>query len=137
MQLFNNDMMNEMIDKDQKREYGKKIESRLEDKKNLISGGEKQRLCIARAFIKNPTILLLDEVTSSLDKDSELEVQKSLDKLSLNRTCISVSHRLNTIENCDQIYFLEKGKILEKGTHQELINLKGKYYTLQKYSNFV
>ena len=137
MQLFNNDMMNEMIDKDQKREYGKKIESRLEDKKNLISGGEKQRLCIARAFIKNPTILLLDEVTSSLDKDSELEVQKSLDKLSLNRTCISVSHRLNTIENCDQIYFLEKAKILEKGTHQELINLKGKYYTLQKYSNFV
>ena len=73
-------------------------------------------------------------MTTSLDKDSELEVQKSLDKLSSNRTCLSISHRLNTIENCDQIYVLEKGRIIEKGTHQELMNLKKMYYKLQKYS---
>ena len=133
MQLLNDNKMNEIIDEQQNRKYGQKA-SRFEQKKDLISGGEKQRLCIARVFLKNPTILLLDEATSSLDKDSELEVQKSLDKLVTNRTCISISHRLNTIENCDQIYVMDNGRIIENGTHQELMNLKGMYYTLQKYS---
>ena len=131
IKFLDNDKMKEVIDVKPKRSYVKKISS---DEKNLMSGGEKQRLCIARIFLKNPTILLLDEVTASLDKDSELEVQKSLDKLSSNRTCLSISHRLNTIENCDQIYVLEKGRIIEKGTHQELMNLKQMYYKLQKYS---
>ena len=106
--------------------------SELSDKKDLMSGGEKQRLCIARVFLKNPTILLLDEVTSSLDKESELEVQNSLDKLADRRTCISISHRLNTIKKCHQIFVMENGKLIEKGTHQELMDLKQVYYTMQK-----
>ena len=100
------------------------------DKKDPISGGEKQRLAIARAFLKDPTILLLDEATSALDKNSEIEVQKSLESLAQNRTCISIAHRLSTIEKCDQIYVLEKGKIIERGTHKELMELKQKYYNL-------
>ena len=110
-------------------------ETENDEKENLISGGERQRLCIARVFIKDPTILLLDEATSSLDKGAELEVQNSLDKLVNNRTCISVSHRLNTIEKCDQIFVMENGRIIEKGTHKELIGLKKVYYTLYKYSS--
>ena len=105
------------------------------DNENLMSGGEKQRICIARVFVKDPTILLLDEATSSLDKGAELEVQNSLDKLVNNRTCISISHRLNTVENCDQIYVMERGRIIEKGTHKELLELKKVYYTLYKYSS--
>ena len=105
------------------------------DNENLMSGGEKQRICIARVFVKDPTILLLDEATSSLDKGAELEVQNSLDKLVNNRTCISISHRLNTVENCDQIYVMERGRIIETGTHKELLELKKVYYTLYKYSS--
>ena len=101
----------------------------------MISGGEKQRLCITRTFLKNPSILLLDEPTSSLDKNSELEVEKSLEQLSHNRTTVSVSHKLNTIVNCDRIFVMKNGRVVEEGTHQELISLKQMYYTLYKYSN--
>ena len=109
--------------------------SNIGEKKDPISGGEKQRLAIARAFLKDPTILLLDEATSALDKNSEIEVQKSLEKLAQNRTCISIAHRLSTIEKCDQIYVLEKGKIIEQGTHKELMELGKQYHTLYTYSN--
>ena len=85
--------------------------------------------------IKKKKILLLDEATSALDKDSELEVQKSLDKLSTNRTSISIAHRLSTIEKCDKIFVLENGRLVEQGTHQQLMALKNKYYTLHKYSD--
>ena len=133
MKFFNKEKMNEYFDEEKKGQWQKRF-SYVADKKDLMSGGEKQRLCIARTFLKNPTILLLDEATSALDKNSEMEVQKSLDKLTLNRTCINICHRLNIIENYDKIFVLDKGKIIEKGNHQELMNLKGLYYKLQRYA---
>ena len=86
-------------------------------------------------MLKNPVILLLDEATSALDKESELEVQKSLDKMSENKTTVAIAHRLNTIENSDKIYVFDNGRIHEQGTHDELMELKKRYYTLYKYSN--
>ena len=128
MKFFTPDRMNEVIGENKKDEG-------VGAKKDPVSGGEKQRLAIARAFLKNPTILLLDEATSALDKDSELEVQKSLDKLSKNRTSVSIAHRLSTIEGCDKIFVLENGRLVEQGTHEELMKLGKKYYTLHKYSD--
>ena len=104
-------------------------------KKAALSGGQKQKLAIARIFLKNPVILLLDEATSALDKQSEIEVQNSLDKLSKNKTTISISHRLSTIENSDKIFVFDNGRIHEQGTHDELMKLQKRYYTLYKYSN--
>ena len=124
MKFFNEENMNKMFEIRNK-------DSELNDQKDLMSGGERQRLCIARVFVKNPTILLLDEVTSSLDKESELEVQNSLEQLADKRTSISISHRLSTIEKCDQILVMENGRIVEKGTHQELMDLKQVYYKMQ------
>ena len=104
------------------------------DKDNPLSGGEKQRVAIARAFLKNPIIVLLDEATSALDKETEKEIQKNIFELQKGRTCISVAHRLSTIIDTDNIFVMESGKLVEKGTHDELLELKGKYYTLYKYS---
>jgi ATP-binding cassette subfamily B (MDR/TAP) protein 1 len=99
-------------------------------KDSPFSGGEKQRIAIARAFIKNPKILLLDEATSALNKDLEEEIQKELNVLQKERTSITIAHRLNTVENCDVIYVLENGIIVENGSHKELFEKKGKYFSL-------
>ena len=103
-------------------------------KEDPVSGGEKQRLDIARAFLKDPIILLLDEATSALDKESEKGVQASIDVLQKGRTSIAVAHGLTTIQNSDVILVMENGRLVEKGTHQELLELGKKYANLYKYS---
>ena len=103
-------------------------------KEDPVSGGEKQRLAIARAFLKDPIILLLDEATSALDKESEKSVQKSIDILQKGRTSIAVAHRLSTIQNSNVILVMESGRLVEKGTHEELLSLGKKYANLHKYS---
>jgi ABC-type multidrug transport system fused ATPase/permease subunit len=95
-----------------------------------LSGGQKQRIVIARAVLKNPSILLLDEATSALDNESERLVQGALDTLMQNRTSVVIAHRLSTIQKADKIVVLEKGKIVEQGTHEDLIQKQGAYYQL-------
>ena len=102
---------------------------------NKLSGGQKQRLSIARAILKNPTLLILDEATSALDTESEKLVQDALDKLMLNRTSLVIAHRLSTIMRCDKIYVMDKGKLIEGGSHSELINKKGRYFDLFTYQS--
>ncbi|MCD8165391.1 MAG: ATP-binding cassette domain-containing protein [Bacteroides sp.] len=102
----------------------------LENDGENLSQGQRQLLNIARAAIADPTILLLDEATSNIDTRSELLIQKGLDRLMEGRTSFVIAHRLSTIMNADQIVVLEYGRVIEQGTHQELLELKGKYYSL-------
>lgn len=97
---------------------------------STLSGGEKQRISIARAILKDAPIVLLDEATASLDADNELEIRKGIKKLTLNKTVIVIAHRLNTIKDADQIIVLNEGHIEEKGSHRELINNKKRYYNM-------
>jgi subfamily B ATP-binding cassette protein MsbA len=106
------------------------IYTNIGDSGNKLSGGQKQRLSIARAVLKNPPIMILDEATSALDTESEKFVQVALENMMQNRTSIVIAHRLSTIQKADKIVVMKKGKIVEQGTHEELIALEGTYNKL-------
>ncbi|MDQ1277767.1 MAG: ATP-binding cassette, subfamily bacterial MsbA, partial [Thermodesulfobacteriota bacterium] len=95
-----------------------------------LSGGERQRISIARAILKDAPILILDEATSSLDTEAEIEVQKALDNLMAGRTTLMIAHRLSTIRSADRIIVLVNGRIVEEGTHEYLLDKKGEYFKL-------
>lgn len=97
-----------------------------------LSGGERQRISIARAVLANPKILILDEATASVDTETEQAIQQSINYLVKGRTTISIAHRLSTLRDADYLVVLDDGKITERGTHQELENLKGTYYKLME-----
>jgi ABC-type multidrug transport system fused ATPase/permease subunit len=105
-------------------------DTNIGERGNRLSGGQKQRLSIARAVLRNPSILILDEATSALDTESEKLVQDALEKLMKNRTSLVIAHRLSTIKNADSIIVLQKGRIAEQGNHEELIAKQGIYYAL-------
>lgn len=112
------------------------IDTNIGDSGNKLSGGQKQRLSIARAVLKNPPIMILDEATSALDTESEQLVQKALENMMKNRTSIVIAHRLSTIQNADLILVMQKGKIIEQGKHNELLDKKGVYHKLVEMQSF-
>ena len=101
-----------------------------------LSGGQRQRLSIARAILKNPPILILDEATSALDTESERLVQEALERLMKNRTTLVIAHRLSTIVNADMICVMNQGKIVERGSHEQLLALNGFYKRLVDMQKF-
>jgi subfamily B ATP-binding cassette protein MsbA len=122
-----NEFINKTIDK---------FDSNVGDGGEKLSGGQKQRISIARAVLKNPPIMILDEATSSLDSESEKLVQDALENLMKNRTSVIIAHRLSTIQKADLILVMNNGQIIEKGKHNELIELNGIYSKLIKLQSF-
>ena len=112
--------------------FPQKMETIVGERGIQLSGGQRQRIAIARAVLRNPTILILDEATSSLDSESEKQVQDALDKLMKNRTSIVIAHRLSTIRNANKILVLDRGSIQESGTHEQLLSSGGLYKHLNQ-----
>ncbi|MDB9755808.1 ATP-binding cassette domain-containing protein, partial [Winogradskyella sp.] len=106
------------------------LETLIGERGVKLSGGQRQRIAIARAILADPKIIILDEATSNLDTESEGLIQKSLSELTHNRTTIVIAHRLSTIKRADQILVIEAGRIVERGTHDELLKVEGRYYDL-------
>ena len=111
-------------------------DTNIGDDGNKLSGGQKQRVSIARAVLKNPPIMILDEATSALDTESERFVQEALEKMMENRTSLVIAHRLSTIQKADWIVVMERGMILEQGTHKDLIDKNGAYKKLVELQDF-
>jgi ATP-binding cassette, subfamily B, bacterial MsbA len=108
------------------------IHSQIGEGGNMLSGGQRQRIAIARAILKNAPILVLDEATSALDTESERLIQQALQRLMRDRTTLVIAHRLSTIEHADQIVVMDHGRIIERGTHAELIAMSGHYAALHR-----
>ena len=113
-----------------------KYYTNIGDDGNKLSGGQKQRVSIARAVLKNPPIMILDEATSALDTESERFVQDALEKMMENRTSLVIAHRLSTIQKADWIVVMERGSVVEQGTHEELMNNNNVYRRLVELQNF-
>ena len=105
-------------------------DSKVGERGLKLSGGQKQRIAIARAMLREAPIIILDEATASVDSTTEKQIQQAINSLCGNHTVIAIAHRLSTIRNADQILLIEDGKIVERGTHYELIALNGKYKKL-------
>ena len=113
-------------------EQSEKYDTNIGDYGGKLSGGQKQRLTIARAMLKSPSILILDEATSSLDSESEKKIQDAIDKLMLNKTSLIIAHKFSTIKKCDKIILIDKGRIIAEGTHDELINSNSSYKNMNE-----
>ena len=117
-------------------QFAEGYQTNIGDDGSKLSGGQRQRISIARAVLKNPPIMILDEATSALDTESERMVQDALEKMMENRTSLIIAHRLSTIQKADHIVVMDRGTIVEEGTHSELLSLRGVYYKLVELQNF-
>jgi len=129
------EIVEEFDEKNKKKTEDAKITGfnrQIGSKGSQISGGQKQRLAIARAIIKKPKILLLDEATSALDAQNEAIVQDSLNKIMMNKTSLVIAHRISTIKDADEILVFGSGQIIERGTYEDLVNKKGVFYNFER-----
>src|SRR5699024_5717555 len=109
-----------------------KYDTEVEERGSILSAGERQLLSFARALLADPTILIMDEATASIDTETEVKIQNALRRLLKGRTAIIIAHRLSTIREADNIFVLEQGRIIENGSHDELMEVKGEYFGLIK-----